>query len=590
MGPCIENNLIHRPYIECIHRCRHIAASFLLVLLTYGMSPPAHADGKFFVAVAPDTINLTIPHERAIIGWNPPRQTLAIDTTFIGDGNEFAWLVPLPSRPEITAISPGVFEAAAAITAPRVDTKVIANPFISMAIYLTFTFAFLIFVHIRHQGSRSSAVRVVTAVSILFILLFIFAPAWFLPGLAVPRGAVSSEDALATDPSVTVISRSRAGVYDTVVLEVDAATDLFDWLSREGFHAPQGIESVVQNFIEMGWVFAAARVNPNTTTNANTQTQANDTATLEDPPQNMHRLHPLLFTFNTDRPVYPMALTAVGNTAIQLDLYILADGTPRTPHLTTNRSLTATRTDPSESEYLSGKAYSTRDQNNNPRLVHEELDDISLGRANITHLSGTRSPTQQSKDIFFVIGQFAKQDPLFILRSKIRDAYLDYFFWPATITLGTIYVLLVFGRITRSAAIRGLKYAAVFIPVLSISAGLAASNNVYEGNLIWQRGPKFTFNHTLEAVVEIVHGLDLDARVSDENSIADQIMEHLREHFSWRIRANPLQLEQAHNRGAPMTFRVLTDPQTGEVKVLVRCPAGQIIMIDADTGAARTLQ
>lgn len=570
-----------------------ITAAFFLILLftTTATTNPALADGKFFAVISPDQTDPTIPHQRAIIGWNPPTQTLAIDTAFVGEGEDFAWLVPLPSRPDISPLTPGVFEAAAAITAPRVNTDRYVNIFLSLAMFLTIAFGFLLFVHFKYQEANKSAANRISVISMFLIFLFIYLPFGFFPDTVTPRGLGTSADASADDPSVTVHSRSHAGVYDTAVLQARTATDLLDWLNQEGFHAPQDVEPVVQNYIEQGWVFAAARVSTNNNTNNITQQQTNNSSTTQaDPQHNRHRPHPLLFTFETDRPVYPMALTAVGNTPIQLDLYILADGSPRTPNLTTKRSMTPSRANPNEPSILVNKKYNTRDLNSNPRLVHEELDDISLGRANITHLSGTLSPAQQTKDIYLNIGQFSKHDPLLIRREMADDAFLDFLFWPSAVTLSAIYLLVVFRRITDSAAIRALKLAAVFIPVISISSGLAARSNLYEEKINWQRGFKVTFNSILDQVVSGVLVLDLDIASQDTNAIAEQIMEYLRDRYSWLKGAFPIQLEQDHNRGAPSTLRVGNDPDTGAMSIYVRCPAGQLIVIDAATARSRTLQ
>lgn len=563
------------------------AILFILLFTTTATTNTAIADGKFFAVISPDQTDPTIPHQRAIIGWNPPTQTLAIDTAFVGEGEDFAWLVPLPSRPDISPLTPGVFEAASAITAPRVNTDRYANIFLSLAMFLTIAFGFLLFVHFKYQGANKSAANRISVISMILIFLFIYLPFEFFPNTATPRGLGTSEDASAVDPSVTVHSRSHAGVYDTAVLETHTATELLDWLNREGFHAPQDIEPVVQNYIDQGWVFAAARVS----TINNTQQQNNNLSTTQaDPWHSRHRPHPLLFTFETDRPVYPMALTAVGNTAIQLDLYILADGSPRTPNLTSKRSMTTARADPNEPSIWVNKKYNTRDLNNNPRLVHEELDDISLGRANITHLSGTLSPAQQTKDIYLNIGQFSKHDPLLIRREMADDAFLDVLFWPSAVTLSAIYFLVVYRRITDSAAIRALKLAAIFIPVISISSGLAARSNLYDGEITWQRGPKWSFESTLNAYVSSVMFLEIDVATQDAISITEQITEHMQVRYPWLTGTRPIQREQDHNRGAPSTFRVGTDPITGAMSIYVRCPAGQLIVIDATTAESRTLQ
>ena len=85
-----------------------LCVALLLALVAFA-TPSAHADGKVFLSIATgsDEASSTMPRQRAIIAFKDGVQHLAIDTAFTGAGEEFAWLVPLPSEPEILPRSTG---------------------------------------------------------------------------------------------------------------------------------------------------------------------------------------------------------------------------------------------------------------------------------------------------------------------------------------------------------------------------------------------------------------------------------------------------------------------------------------------------
>ncbi|MET0098942.1 DUF2330 domain-containing protein, partial [Limnospira platensis] len=72
--------------------------------------------------------------------------------------------------------------------------------------------------------------------------------------------AIGTVRSSASSPGVEIRSRTTAGVYDTAVLRAERADELLAWLDREGFAAPDGVEPVMQSYLDRGWVFAAAKV------------------------------------------------------------------------------------------------------------------------------------------------------------------------------------------------------------------------------------------------------------------------------------------------------------------------------------------
>lgn len=74
--------------------------SGLLLFLVAGLPSTPRADGKVLraVDVAEDP---WIPDQRALPHWMDGRETLVIETSARGGGNDLAWVVPLPAPPEV---------------------------------------------------------------------------------------------------------------------------------------------------------------------------------------------------------------------------------------------------------------------------------------------------------------------------------------------------------------------------------------------------------------------------------------------------------------------------------------------------------
>jgi hypothetical protein len=373
-----------------------LCVALLLALVAFA-TPSAHADGKVFLSASviptDSSGSATMPRQRAIIAFQDGVQHLAIDTAFVGPGEEFAWLIPLPSEPEILPATEGTFDAAAMITGPRVRTW--AHGYL-----LSLGVALLVICMI---GVVLNTPRLPIFVLLLVVCLF----HTMMMGLA--RGGGSSGH---MDSMIDVHSRQSVGIYETVVLSASHARDVVDWLQAEGFGAPAEVESVMQDYLDRGWVFAAAKI------------RGGEDGEAEQNP------HPLRFRFESDQPVYPMALTAIGNQAIQLDLFVFADGSASATHFVTKTSLPTRSADYARGPNPSRRSVSLLLQRPvtiaNPGLV-----EIAGGLSFVTHLRGELSAEQQREDIKLVIGEAKLHDPLLRTREAKRTIVLTVGAWIA---------------------------------------------------------------------------------------------------------------------------------------------------------------
>jgi hypothetical protein len=107
--------------------------------------------------------------------------------------------------------------------------------------------------------------------------------------------------------AVQVLERKQAGIYDVAVLSSDDADAPLTWLHEEGFQAPDVLMAPLETYIAEGWTFVAMRIAP-----AAKQTT-------------IYNAEPVWLSFDTERMVYPMRLTAAHGEPLALRLYILAD-------------------------------------------------------------------------------------------------------------------------------------------------------------------------------------------------------------------------------------------------------------------------
>lgn len=247
----------------------------------------ACADGKVFSQVT--AVKTTTPDQRALLHFANGTETLVVETTFVGTGTNFAWVVPLSAAPEITAVPRTLFTNLERLFQPEVIHKQ-TRWWIGMALLI-------IFGGILRRWPNAQ-VKLVPA--LLCIVGFLFLLALLLPSLAKAKGSagISIEQA-----GVQVLARQTVGVFDTVTLSSPDGAALTRWLNEHGFAVPAAAAPVIADYAKQGWVFAAAKL-------------SRSDATGKTSP------HPLAFKFKTDRAVYPLRLTGVENDRCLVELYV----------------------------------------------------------------------------------------------------------------------------------------------------------------------------------------------------------------------------------------------------------------------------
>jgi hypothetical protein len=277
----------------------------LVVLACAWLLPAAAlADGKVFARVGPDP---TMPDQQALIHFDGKVQTLAIETRFEGDGTDFAWVVPLPSIPEISAATTGLFPTLQALFAPEL-IELNASGLGALLLLLA---GVAIASVLAAAGQRRLAILVAIGSAVLAIAA---AMPLFGKARAIPRG-----DTGVVSPGITIHGRQVVGSFDTVTISSTDGERLTGWLEHNGFAVSAEARPVIASYVEDGWVFVAMRLQRAVSEGVSTP-------------------HPLIFRFESARCVYPMRLTGVQNRPISLELYIFGSGSASAPGLQRMRS------------------------------------------------------------------------------------------------------------------------------------------------------------------------------------------------------------------------------------------------------------
>lgn len=171
---------------------RHIATVTLCLI---GSTWPVLGDGCFVWDKGAD---LTEPSQKAIIHWQDGKETLVLQVKYEGPAEDFAWIVPLPARPEIAALSPE------------------KSPFAEISLF---------------TQSRAQ----------------------------VPMDGPDETPALSGE-GINVLERRTVGVYDIAVVAGDSGVSLSQWLVKNGYAFPAAKKDVLNHYIKKQWVFACMRI------------------------------------------------------------------------------------------------------------------------------------------------------------------------------------------------------------------------------------------------------------------------------------------------------------------------------------------
>jgi hypothetical protein len=368
----------------------------------------ALADGKAFPPVAVST-EVTMPDQRALLVWSNGVERLAIETRIVGEGTNFAWVVPLPSAPKVEAATVGLFPTLAWLTPPKVVHE--TEPgwwWIWSASGLA-----CLFLRVRRKtplewmdavGILAIGAGLVGAVGDTFgVALAIEAgvlsawtvwrlrrgePLWgsfalllvlltLMTGMLLPAlgTAGGSAPAQAGAEGVSVLDRQVAGVFESTTVSAKDPEALATWLKTNGYRLPESARPVIEAYVRDGWVFVASRVRRE--------------AAFDGP----QALHPLVFTFATAKPVYPLRLTGVDNGPLKVELFVLGPARARMPGFDVVDARPTAYPEP-DIEFRQSPRVSPPALN----VIHPALLALAGDAAFATRLKATLSPEQMSTD------------------------------------------------------------------------------------------------------------------------------------------------------------------------------------------------
>lgn len=450
----------------------------VLLVLLCGSPGSGHADGKMFPPRAVP-VELRMPDQRALLWWSNGVERLVIETRFVGEGTNFAWVVPLPSAPKVEAATTGLFPTLTHLLQPQVKhrpapvfaailsavglgwlllqlkpDKVIrksdwaASSALGGGISLvaqdaggTGLFGLICFACVSwamtrvRQGKESHwSVALVLALPIL------------LGGMLLP--ALSKAGGSGSGSSVEILDRQFAGVFETATITGRDPAALRGWLETNGYAVPKEVEPVIADYLRDGWVFAASKVRRDAVASGT------------------NSLHPLSFTFATKEPVYPLRLTGVGNGPLDVELFVFG---PERAKADGFKVLDCRPTD-----------YGQRDSpewflpRNRLVMTHPGLAAAAPESLLVTRLSGQLSPDQMRQDAVIRWDGFAEARDV---RYSARGALVTALNWT-----GSTFCLFVLG-VAVVSRVQGREPGTYRRPTLLVAGVALLTTAVIYGSL-----------------------------------------------------------------------------------------------------------
>ncbi|MFT6396981.1 MAG: hypothetical protein ACJAYU_001725 [Bradymonadia bacterium] len=200
---------------------------------------------------------------------------------YAGDPAAFAWMVPVPSAPELALSHSGVFSWLNDATAPSTDWNSV-NQCPASAYNCR-----------RHRAEQCPPSPDDPNVQ--------DAGTW------VDADAFADSEPGPTEPPVEVVSREQVGSYDTVVFAAEEADLAIGWLQDEGFIVNDTMTPFMQPYLDAGMLFLASRLIPGA---------------------GVEEIRPLRMTFVADNPMIPLQLTAIAaDPHLTVTSYVVGDST-----------------------------------------------------------------------------------------------------------------------------------------------------------------------------------------------------------------------------------------------------------------------
>ena len=381
------------------------------LLFAVALTSALRADGIVLPLVAAPPV--TMPDQRVLLVWHEKEQTetLVIESRFTGAGHDFAWVVPLPSKPEVKPATSGTLPALAAMFRPAIAEEwsfapglaVVLGALLAMMLVFgaegmkTLTRAAalaigVIGVLVVTLAAHNGLSALVLLVSVIFFLLSVLVwisstRAWLAPiGVLLSVGIIagtllptfSSVRGMSGGPAPAgvEIEHSTIGNYDVAVLSGTSADGIAQWLRDNRFALPLAAEPIVSEHTRAGGYFVAARL----------RRTADDTQPTAPAP--------LIFTFKTSQPIYPMKLTGAGATRpLDVEMFVFGDTRAVMDGMEVQACVPI---EPSAA--VDGQEWPRRSMDT-IQLSHTALRELCAGTKIVTRLTGTFAPGQMNRDL-----------------------------------------------------------------------------------------------------------------------------------------------------------------------------------------------
>jgi hypothetical protein len=330
----------------------------------------AVADGKLYAEKVPTTI----PYQRALILHDAGVETLVLQSQYQIPGTAGAralgWVVPVPAPPEVGSLDAQHAERIFNDLDYRSMPETVAIGLIVLllliglsmtTVLLGFGWAFMT----RDPLRKRRCVRVGRWAGVVFLLSLLLGPFF----IRMRKGA-----------GVEILSAHRTGIYDIQVVRSPTAAALTDWLNEHAFRFGKEDEQAFQAYLDRGWCFVVARIDP-----AVNPRQVDATT--------HGLLAPLILRFPSPNPVYPVALTATGGHPTEILIYLVSS-TPMTTASPLARKFSGELT-PGNLRY-GGPLY---------ELGYADppgfFDDVQLDLRYLAKFKATLTPAEMARDLEF---------------------------------------------------------------------------------------------------------------------------------------------------------------------------------------------
>ncbi|MBI4708929.1 MAG: DUF2330 domain-containing protein, partial [Candidatus Portnoybacteria bacterium] len=138
--------------------------------------------------------------QRAVIFYENNVETLILSTTFRGSAKDFGWVVPVPSKPEVSRGSDEIFTSLDELT--RVENNYFPNPL----------------------------------------------------------GGLGINDSVQKEAPVLVVETKKIDYYDITVLTASDSQALAEWLEKNRYQFPQNSSYILDSYISNQWYFVAIKI------------------------------------------------------------------------------------------------------------------------------------------------------------------------------------------------------------------------------------------------------------------------------------------------------------------------------------------